>query len=1040
MVTRLAPSGTPEIVIPLGHAGQVHSIAWSLDGKRLATGGTDATVKVWDTGSGELLRSTFGFDGEAGLAWSSDGPELAIDSANQTIALWSTRSGSLVRTVAKSSDPIQTLTWSPDRTMFAAIVKQGHRSDTYLRIWRAGSGDVVATVGDYSDSLRDIAWTPDSKAVVAAGSTLKVYQSDTGVLLRVLSAENNWNTWEHVAISPDGKMVAESGNGWLYVLRMDTGTVQWTKHDYEHYFAALEWSPDSQTLASGGLKNIKLWQIGSGALLRTFAAQSSGVYALAWSPDGKTIAAQGEAGSVKLWRADSGALVRALPGQPNSVYSLAWSPDGRTIASGSYDHTVKLWNAVSGNLSRSLAGHSGEVLSVAWSPDGRTLASGSRDRTAKLWGASSGALLHTLAGTESGLNGFPNKVIVTWRPDGKTLAATGFDGSKVKLWQTASGTLLRDMESPNRNLESLSWSPDGQKLAAGSGAILIWQGDSGLLLSNHFMRQSTPTHFVAYSPDGKMFAAVGEAGQTDLLPVSALQGSDDLDLKRELKGEEVVKPVIQRQTITYPARSREAAWSPDSLLLATAHDDGTIQLWRGDSGAHVRTLAGHSGYVEAVAWSPDGQTLASGGDDATIRLWHVSSGELESVTTLLPEGEWITVLPKNLLYASSTHGDDYAKVQFGSLPQPRYPLSSPPYRSRLKRSEVRLLLSQPGPAIRPDYVSIAGEIVRGNAKAGGLWLLLYTVAAVLIIAAPPRARWVLCGTSLAVGLAAGFSWMVVNSPRAPSKGSAVPTVAAPSAGGETPHPPKVNPRDGLRYVWVPAGAFSMGCSQGDDQCPGEGTYGGLHDEGHGFTVTISMGFWMGEMPVTVGAFKRFVKATAREMPAEDPYGEMNPGWRDEMQPMVNVSWEDANSYCGWAGMRLPTEAEWERAARGGSKEARYGNLHDIAWWGDPDGDSVEGPRRVGQKQPNAYGLYDMLGNVRQWVADWYGADYYETGPRQDPKGPPTGTERMIRGASWRSSSEVYVRASTRYSSSPREVRDRRGQVDEADVGFRCVAN
>jgi formylglycine-generating enzyme required for sulfatase activity len=290
---------------------------------------------------------------------------------------------------------------------------------------------------------------------------------------------------------------------------------------------------------------------------------------------------------------------------------------------------------------------------------------------------------------------------------------------------------------------------------------------------------------------------------------------------------------------------------------------------------------------------------------------------------------------------------------------------------------------------------------------------------------------VLCGASLALGFAAGLAWMVVTSPREPAQRSPTPIAAAPktppAAPGEQPHLPKVNPADGLRYVWVPPGSFLMG------------------DQSHGFSVTISKGFWMGEMPVTVGAFKRFAKATAQEMPFEAGQNLpkiINEFWSDESQPMINVTWEDAHSYCGWAGMRLPTEAEWERAARGGSGEALYGKLDDIAWWDDntrdADGNGGGEPRRVGQKQPNAYGLYDMLGNVREWVADWFAEDYYETGTRLDPQGPPTGTQRVIRGFSWWGG-ERDASVSIRYGSSP-EFRDSRGQADNIDVGFRCVGN
>jgi tRNA A-37 threonylcarbamoyl transferase component Bud32 len=226
---------------------------------------------------------------------------------------------------------------------------------------------------------------------------------------------------------------------------------------------------------------------------------------------------------------------------------------------------------------------------------------------------------------------------------------------------------------------------------------------------------------------------------------------------------------------------------------------------------------------------------------------------------------------------------------------------------------------------------------------------------------------------------------------------------------------RINPIDGLTYSWILPGSFQMGCSPGDDGCE--------YPEKPAHSVKIGKGFWMGQTEVTIAAYKHFAEATGRKLTPEQRAIEGG-----DNLPMVLTSWEDATAFCSWAGGRLPTEAEWEYAARAGSDGPFYGKPDDIAWHAEHGGYALHAVRQL---QPNRNRLYDMLGNAWERVADWYDEDYYGKAGAGDPGVPAQGRTGVIRGGSNSSRPDV-LRVSYR-GTKGREA----GDV-ATDIGFRCV--
>ena len=242
-------------------------------------------------------------------------------------------------------------------------------------------------------------------------------------------------------------------------------------------------------------------------------------------------------------------------------------------------------------------------------------------------------------------------------------------------------------------------------------------------------------------------------------------------------------------------------------------------------------------------------------------------------------------------------------------------------------------------------------------------------------------------------------------------------------------------KDGAEMAYIPAGSFEMGDAMNE-------TEAWMQRSRPVHPVRLD-GFYIDKTEVTVGQFKAFLADSSYNWTGSwDDVDQYSPG---DDYPMIYVDWNDATAYAKWSGKRLPTEAEWEYAARGGAVGQRYpwgsekadgsqGNFADkssaVDWANANVDDGYATCSPVGSYRPNGYGLYDMGGNVWEWCADWYGSDYYSKSSGQNPLGPDSGSSRVLRGGGW-SNYTYYLRVAYRGYYFPHN------RID--GLGFRCVS-
>ncbi len=618
------------------------SVAFSPDGKLLATGDTKGEICLWQVADGKQLLSCKGPPGWAqSVTFSSDSGKLASSSADHTVTLWDASTGQALKTLQGHSNRVRSVAFSPDGHMLAS-----GSDDCTVRFWDASTGKCLKILQGHADSVSSVAFSADNYTLASgsADCTVKLWDVNTGHCLRMLQGHSD--RVRSVAFSPDSNTLASgSADRTVKLWDVNNGKHLKTLQGHSKGVRAVAFSVDGYTLASSSDdQTVRLWNFSSTQCCKILQGHTSWVWSIAFSPNEQTLASSGsDDQTVKLWNVHTGQVLRTLRGYANWISSVAFSSDNCMLASGSDDDTVKLWDIRTGQCCKTLQEHTDWVCSVAFSPDNQILASSSYDQTVRLWDVRTGQCYTVL-------QGHTNCVwSVAFSPNGHILASSS-DDQTVRLWDIKNKKCYRVLQGHTNSVWSIAFSPDGHLLASGSDdqTIRLWDVNTGQCLKilkghndgiravtfGHASFGEAAAHHASSEARLRMAVPAAElasdgAARTRLAPKLAPQseilasGSCDQTIKLWDTGSGQCRKTLHSHTDWV----RSVNFSPQGNILASSSDDQTLKLWDTSTGQVLKTLQGGLLWVWSVAFSPDSKTLASGSEDGTIKLWDVLTGE-----------------------------------------------------------------------------------------------------------------------------------------------------------------------------------------------------------------------------------------------------------------------------------------------------------------------------------------------------------------------------------------------------------------------------
>jgi WD40 repeat protein/serine/threonine protein kinase len=579
-----------------GHSAPVRCVAYARDGKYLATGGDDQTVKIWDRATGRELMTLHGHTGAVFcLAFSPDGNRLVTGGRDRTLRAWDLKIGREIHVLNRHTKGINGVVYSPDGTRIVSA-----SDDKSLVVWDALSGQVIRQISAHKEGINSVAFSPDGTRLASAGDdhVVRVWDADKGSELFVLKGHTNQANC--VAYSPDGRRMVTAGEDHRVKLwDADSGQEVLELKGHTDGVDSAEFSPDGTQLAtSGDDQTIRIWDAATGLQVGIFKGHSDEIGRVVFDPNGRFLASASDDGTCKIWDLETTQEARILKSHVTDSGSVTLGPDGRKFATIGNDQTVRIWDAISGQLVSLLKGSGNSFVSVAFSQDSARVATKDQAGFVRVWESDSGRETLAIGGSAGSVD--PLGCMV-FSPDVRRLATASADGT-VRAWDLGTGQEVRSSFDPASGARLLAFAPNGLYLATAGAdrTVKLWEVSTGRLLRT-FRGHLREVWSIAFSPDSSRLATCSEEHVVRVWETTT--GRQLLNLAGHAKSVHCV------------------TFSPDGKRLATGSMDRTIKVWDSATGQMTITLKVHTSAIRSVAFGHDGRHLVSTAEDKSVRVW-----------------------------------------------------------------------------------------------------------------------------------------------------------------------------------------------------------------------------------------------------------------------------------------------------------------------------------------------------------------------------------------------------------------------------------